>query len=40
MGAVCVLVIGGIFVDVKGFARDRYLPLERNVGDEIGRAHV
>ncbi len=28
-----MLVIGGIFVDVKGFARDRYLPLERNVGD-------
>lgn len=28
-----MLVIGGIFVDVKGFARERYMPLERNVGD-------
>ncbi len=28
-----MLVVGAIFVDVKGFARDRYLPLERNVGD-------
>ena len=28
-----MLVIGGIFVDVKGFARNQYMPLERNVGD-------
>ena len=28
-----MLVVGAVFVDVKGFARDRYLPLERNVGD-------
>ena len=28
-----MLVIGGVFVDVKGFAREKYLPLERNVGD-------
>lgn len=28
-----MLVIGGVFVDVKGFARSKYLPLERNVGD-------
>lgn len=28
-----MLVIGGIFVDVKGFARNKYMPLERNVGD-------
>ena len=28
-----MLVIGAIFVDVKGFARDKYVPLERNVGD-------
>ena len=28
-----MLVIGAIFVDVKGFARDKYMPLERNVGD-------
>ena len=28
-----MLVIGSIFVDVKGFARNRYMPLERNVGD-------
>ena len=28
-----MLVIGSIFVDVKGFARDRYMPEERNVGD-------
>ena len=28
-----MLVIGAIFVDVKGFAREKYLPLERNVGD-------
>lgn len=28
-----MLVIGAIFVDVKGFARDRYVPEERNVGD-------
>ena len=28
-----MLVIGAIFVDVKGFARNRYVPLERNVGD-------
>ena len=28
-----MLVIGAIFVDVKGFARNRYMPLERNVGD-------
>jgi len=33
MGAVVMLVIGGIFVDVKGFARNQYMPLERNVGD-------
>ena len=28
-----MLVIGAIFVDVKGFARNQYMPLERNVGD-------
>ena len=28
-----MLVVGAIFVDVKGFARGRYMPLERNVGD-------
>ena len=28
-----MLVVGGVFVDVKGFAREKYLPLERNVGD-------
>lgn len=28
-----MLVIGAVFVDVKGFARERYMPLERNVGD-------
>ena len=28
-----MLVIGGIFVDVKGFAREKYMPEERNVGD-------
>lgn len=28
-----MLVVGAIFVDVKGFARKRYMPLERNVGD-------
>lgn len=28
-----MLVIGGVFVDVKGFAREAYKPLERNVGD-------
>lgn len=28
-----MLVIGAIFVDVKGFARAAYKPLERNVGD-------
>ncbi len=28
-----MLVIGAIFVDVKGFAQSRYIPLERNVGD-------
>ena len=28
-----MLVIGAVFVDVKGFAREKYLPLERNVGD-------
>ena len=28
-----MLVIGSIFVDVKGFARNRYMPMERNVGD-------
>ena len=28
-----MLVIGAVFVDVKGFARNQYLPLERNVGD-------
>ena len=28
-----MLVVGGIFVDVKGFAREKYMPLERNVGD-------
>ena len=28
-----MLVIGAVFVDVKGFARDRYMPHERNVGD-------
>lgn len=28
-----MLVIGAIFVDVKGFARTHYVPLERNVGD-------
>ncbi len=32
-GAIGVLVIGGVFVDVKGFARNTYMPLERNVGD-------
>ena len=28
-----MLVVGAVFVDVKGFAQDRYLPLERNVGE-------
>ncbi|MBQ3269830.1 MAG: sugar kinase [Clostridia bacterium] len=28
-----MLVIGSVFVDVKGFAREAYKPLERNVGD-------
>jgi len=28
-----MLVIGAVFVDVKGFARATYMPLERNVGD-------
>ena len=28
-----MLVVGAVFVDVKGFARDRYKPEERNVGD-------
>lgn len=28
-----MLVIGAIFVDVKGFARNQYMPQERNVGD-------
>ena len=28
-----MLVVGAVFVDVKGFARGKYLPLERNVGD-------
>lgn len=28
-----MLVVGAVFVDVKGFARERYRPLERNVGD-------
>lgn len=28
-----MLVIGSVFVDVKGFAREKYMPLERNVGD-------
>lgn len=28
-----MLVIGAVFVDVKGFARNKYMPLERNVGD-------
>ena len=28
-----MLVIGAVFVDVKGFAQGRYMPLERNVGE-------
>ena len=28
-----MLVVGGIFVDVKGFAQSQYMPLERNVGE-------
>lgn len=28
-----MLVVGAVFVDVKGFARAKYMPLERNVGD-------
>ena len=28
-----MLVIGAVFVDVKGFAREKYMPEERNVGD-------
>ena len=28
-----MLVIGAVFVDVKGFAHHQYMPLERNVGD-------
>ena len=28
-----MLVIGAVFVDVKGFAQDRYVPEERNIGD-------
>lgn len=28
-----MLVVGAVFVDVKGFAREMYRPLERNVGD-------
>ncbi len=28
-----MLVVGAVFVDVKGFARDRYKPEDRNVGD-------
>lgn len=28
-----MLVIGAVFLDVKGFARKKYMPLERNVGD-------
>lgn len=28
-----MLVVGAVFVDVKGFARENYMPLERNVGD-------
>ena len=28
-----MLVIGAVFMDVKGFAHDNYKPLERNVGD-------
>ncbi len=28
-----MLVIGAVFVDVKGFARERYMPEGRNVGD-------
>ena len=28
-----MLVVGAVFVDVKGFAREAYHPLERNVGD-------
>ncbi|MBQ3423783.1 MAG: carbohydrate kinase family protein [Clostridia bacterium] len=28
-----MLVVGAVFVDVKGFARERYAPRERNVGD-------
>lgn len=28
-----MLVVGAVFVDVKGFAQNHYLPLERNVGD-------
>ena len=28
-----MLVIGAVFVDVKGFARGHYVPAERNVGD-------
>lgn len=28
-----MLVIGAVFVDVKGFAWEKYRPLERNVGD-------
>ena len=28
-----MLVMGSIFVDVKGFAQSKYMPLERNVGE-------
>lgn len=28
-----MLVVGAVFMDVKGFAREAYHPLERNVGD-------
>jgi len=28
-----MLVVGAVFVDVKGFAQNHYLPLERNVGE-------
>ncbi len=28
-----MLVVGAIFVDVKGFAQNHYMPLERNVGE-------
>ena len=30
---MAIVVVGAVFVDVKGFAREKYMPEGRNVGD-------